>query len=82
MTTTTEVQDVEQEQPQRELKVADRCDRCQAQAFVLVMLAGGPLLFCGHHFHRHQPALAGAGATVVVDNRKQLTARPSNVNAV
>ena len=29
---------------------ADRCDRCGAQAYVRVVLAGGgDLLFCAHH---------------------------------
>ena len=40
------------------LTVADRCDRCGAQAFVRVMLAsGGELLFCAHHGREHLPKL-------------------------
>lgn len=34
------------------LKVADRCDRCGAQAFVLVKGSTGDLLFCGHHYDK------------------------------
>ena len=34
------------------LKVADRCDRCDAQAFVLVKGMTGELLFCGHHYNK------------------------------
>lgn len=33
----------------RPLKVADRCDRCSAQALVRATLANGELYFCGHH---------------------------------
>ncbi len=36
------------------LTVADRCDRCGAQAFLRVELAsGGELLFCAHHAREH-----------------------------
>ncbi|MDQ4500849.1 hypothetical protein [Sinomonas sp. ASV322] len=35
----------------RTLTAVDRCDRCGAQAYVLVVLeaSGGELMFCGHH---------------------------------
>ena len=40
------------------LKAADRCDRCGAQAYIRVVLAGGgDLLFCGHHGRRHEAKL-------------------------
>ncbi len=51
------------------LHVADRCDRCGAQALVKVGLANGDLLFCGHHYIEHAPALTGTGAHVLVDHR-------------
>ena len=35
---------------ERVLKVADRCDYCGAQAFVLAKFGAGDLMFCGHHF--------------------------------
>ena len=36
------------------LSITDRCDRCNAQAYVRVVLPGGTdLLFCGHHWSRH-----------------------------
>ena len=36
----------------------DRCDRCGAQAYLRVVLGGGgQLLFCRHHFGRHESAL-------------------------
>lgn len=33
----------------RPIVVADRCDRCGAQAKVRATLANGELYFCGHH---------------------------------
>jgi hypothetical protein len=37
----------------------DVCDRCGAQAYVRVVLAGGgELLFCAHHNRQHAEALA------------------------
>lgn len=39
------------------LTALDRCDRCQAQAYVAVKGLSGELLFCGHHFAKHQEAL-------------------------
>lgn len=40
--------------PQKEwqLKVTDRCDKCSAQAYVLVKGSTGDLLFCGHHYDK------------------------------
>ena len=61
----------------RSLLPADRCDRCGAQAFVKVeMSAGGDLLFCGHHYARHELALL-AYAARVIDEREFINARPS-----
>ena len=34
------------------LKVTDRCDRCSAQAYVMIKGATGDLLFCGHHYDK------------------------------
>jgi hypothetical protein len=35
------------------------CDRCGAQAYVRIVLAGGgELLFCAHHNRQHAQALA------------------------
>lgn len=34
------------------LRVIDRCDRCGAQAFVMVKGSTGDLLFCGHHYDK------------------------------
>jgi hypothetical protein len=45
--------------PSKPLTAMDLCDRCGAQAYVRVVLAGGgELLFCAHHSRQHAQALA------------------------
>ncbi len=45
--------------PSKPLTAMDLCDRCGAQAYVRVVLAGGgELLFCAHHSRQHAKALA------------------------
>ena len=40
--------------PSSSLTAMDRCDRCGAQAYLRVELAGGgELLFCAHHAREH-----------------------------
>ncbi len=34
------------------LKATDRCDRCAAQAYVMVKGSTGDLMFCGHHYEK------------------------------
>jgi hypothetical protein len=59
-----------QKKPPFALTGQDRCDRCSARAVVqTMMLGGGSLLWCGHHFGRNEGALGSSGATVVVDER-------------
>jgi hypothetical protein len=38
------------------LQVIDRCDACQAQAFVIVKGVSGELYFCGHHYAKNEKA--------------------------
>lgn len=52
----------------RNLTLADRCDRCHAQAFVLVKMVAGELMFCGHHFNKHEKAL-NSMAFEIIDER-------------
>jgi hypothetical protein len=55
------------------LSITDRCDRCGAAAYVRVVLPGGTdLLFCGHHWSRHEDALRPQALTVV-DETHRLT---------
>lgn len=47
------------------LTAEDRCDRCGAAARALVLLrSGGELLFCGHHWRRHDERLRAIGAQI------------------
>jgi hypothetical protein len=44
--------------PTKPLTVADRCDRCGAQAYVrAVLVGGGDLLFCAHHGRKYEEKL-------------------------
>ncbi|CAB4821360.1 MAG: hypothetical protein F2763_00855 [Actinobacteria bacterium] len=62
------------------LSATDRCDRCNAQAYVRVILHGGSdLLFCGHHWSRHELVLRPRAATIV-DETHRLTDAPASDN--
>jgi hypothetical protein len=59
------------------LSVADRCDRCGAQAYVRVVLPGRrELLFCAHHNRQHASALAKI-AVEILDETQRLVAAPA-----
>lgn len=61
---------VEVDRRPRALTAEDRCDRCSARALVeTVMLGGGALLWCGHHYSAFEGSLAALGARVVADIR-------------
>lgn len=62
----------------RQLTVADRCDRCDAQAWLKTIdRAGLDLLWCAHHGRAHLPAFPDQGLEVVVDEREYLRAAPN-----
>lgn len=66
--------------PTATLSAADRCDGCGAQAYVRVTLvAGGELLFCGHHWNRHSEALKPQVADLV-DETTRLVESPSTAD--
>ncbi|QIK83691.1 hypothetical protein [Sanguibacter sp. HDW7] len=46
------------------LTVADRCDRCGAQAYVRITLPVGELLFCAHHSREHADAYASVAVEI------------------
>jgi hypothetical protein len=47
------------------LSATDRCDRCGAQAYVRVELAGNAeLLFCAHHAREHEDKLREVAITI------------------
>ena len=57
---------------------ADRCDRCNAQALVLVKGVSGELLFCGHHYNKIMNDVAGYEAIMefayeIVDEREKIS---------
>lgn len=56
-----------------------RCDSCQAQAFVAASKGELMLLFCGHHFRRHEDAMVTDGWSLV-DNTHRIN-RNSSVSA-
>lgn len=56
---------------ERILTIQDRCDRCHAQAWVLVKGLEGELIFCGHHFTKHEEALYN-WAYEIVDEREHI----------
>lgn len=59
------------------LTPADRCDRCGAQAYVLLSVfvpnsGDRELLLCAHDYRRHEPQLLMSGVQVLLDQRRQL----------
>ena len=60
-----------------QLGTHDRCDRCGAQAYVLVRLkSGNDLQFCAHHYTAHSDALAPFADEVVDESHVLL--QPKN----
>jgi hypothetical protein len=49
----------------------DRCDSCFAEALVWVNGVAGELLFCGHHYAKHEEKLKDY-AFEVIDERDKL----------
>ena len=63
--------------PRTPLTALDRCDRCGAQAYLRVELAGGgDLLFCAHHAREHGDKLREV-AVAVQDETGKLGDSPS-----
>jgi hypothetical protein len=62
------------------LSAVDRCDRCGAQAYLRVELAGGgDLLFCGHHAREHGDKLREI-AVSVHDETSKLAGTPATAS--
>lgn len=63
--------------PSTPLSALDRCDRCGAQAYLRVELAGGgELLFCAHHAREHGDKLREIAITVH-DETEKLSTTPA-----
>jgi hypothetical protein len=64
--------------PSSPLTAVDRCDRCGAQAYLRVELAGGgELLFCAHHAREHGDKLREIAVTVHDETGKLVDASAS-----
>jgi len=61
----------------RQLTALDRCDRCGAQAWVLVKGVVGELYFCSHHFAKHEEMLYN-WAYDIVDERDFINDKPQS----
>lgn len=57
------------------LKVTDRCDRCKSQAFVWINGVAGDLLFCRHHFLKHEQAIKNY-AFEILDETWKINEKP------
>ena len=51
------------------MKATDRCDRCNAQAYVQTRHSGNAMYWCAHHYNMYEHLLAPC---VVVDDRENL----------
>jgi hypothetical protein len=65
-----------QEKVERVLNVIDRCDSCGSQAFVMVKLVNGELMFCGHHYIKNQEKLNNQ-AYEIIDEREYINEKLS-----
>jgi hypothetical protein len=58
------------------LNAHDRCDRCEAQAYVRWVKSSQDLVMCAHHTRKYELSLLADGWVIHEDNREVLTARP------
>lgn len=67
-----------------ELRVADRCDACSAQAFMIahrkINGVDMELLFCGHHGREAEPALIAQGFSIQ-DETHRINEKPTDPDA-
>ena len=61
----------EKEEITYQLTALDRCDRCGAQAWVLVKGMNGELYFCSHHYNKYSENLV-KWSYDIVDERERL----------
>jgi len=59
------------------LDATDRCDRCQAQAYIKVIGNVGELLFCSHHYNKVMDDATGYKKMMkfmveIIDEREKL----------
>jgi hypothetical protein len=54
------------------ITASDRCDACQAQAYVYVQLESGELFFCLHHWKYHNEGLSKLVLEVLDESERLL----------
>ncbi len=54
------------------LTTLDRCDSCDAQAYVLVKGISGELMFCAHHYNKVSGDKLDSFAFETIDERDRL----------
>lgn len=66
------------EVPEMGMSASQRCDRCGAQAYVVVEIGNDvePMLFCAHHGTEHMPKLMTLPYTII-DHRPFLRKQES-----
>ena len=52
------------------LNVTDRCDACGSQAYIWVNGVSGDLLFCRHHFLKHEDKLREYAFEIIDETHK------------
>lgn len=77
MSTLTETKPQTEAPKTRTMNAADRCDSCGAQAYASATFITGELLFCGHHFTRHEAKIAETSVSVL-DERSFLVSKVSS----
>lgn len=56
---------------ERTLTTADRCDRCNSQAYVCVTMPSTlDLFFCLHHFRKHETKLRSQALFILDESEK------------
>lgn len=63
------------------LNAHDRCDSCGSQAYVWVNGVNGDLLFCGHHFTKHEERLRAYAFEIIDERHKLEVKRESSANS-
>jgi hypothetical protein len=70
---------VQEEVKEQVLKIADRCDRCGAQAFILARGIQGELMFCGHHYNKSKEVI-DSWAFEVINEIDTINAKSASSN--
>jgi len=62
------------EAKQQVISKSDRCDSCNAQAWVIVRGINGELYFCSHHFIKHEDKLTD-WSYEIIDEREFMNSK-------